>query len=86
MTVPLRAIELPELTASQAFQQALGTTTEHADEVDRQGRFPEEALAALRAAQALSWGVPLKYGGAGAPPVRQRISICSDIIRRHKKS
>jgi len=66
MSTPLRAIESPELTASAAFQQAVDVAAEHADDVDRQGRFPSEALAALRSAGALSWGVPLEYGGAGA--------------------
>jgi acyl-CoA dehydrogenase len=66
MSTPLRAIELPELTASDAFQRGLSVAAEHADDVDRQGRFPSEALAALRNAGALSWGVPLEYGGASA--------------------
>ena len=66
MSTPLRAIELPELAASEAFRRALDIAAEHADDVDRQGRFPSEALAALRSADALSWGVPLEYGGAGA--------------------
>ena len=66
MSTPLRAIELPELTASENFQRAVSVAAEHADDVDRQGRFPSEAVAALRSAEALGWGVPLEYGGAGA--------------------
>jgi len=66
MSAPLRAVELPELAAAEPFQQALIVAAEHADDVDRQGRFPAEAVAALRAAGALSWGIPLQYGGAGA--------------------
>jgi len=66
MSTPLRAIELPELAASEAFRRAVDIAAEHADDVDRQGRFPVEAVSALRAAEALSWGVPLEYGGAGA--------------------
>ena len=66
MSTPLRAIELPELTCSDAFQRALDIAAEHADDVDRQGRFPSEAVAALRTAGALGWGVPPVYGGAGA--------------------
>ena len=38
----------------------------HAADVDRRGRFPVEAVDALRAARALGWGVPHFYGGAGA--------------------
>src|SRR5437762_281620 len=66
MSAPLRAIALPELATSEPFQQALIVAAEHADDVDRQGRFPAEAVAALRSAGALSWGIPLEYGGAGA--------------------
>jgi acyl-CoA dehydrogenase len=66
MSAPSRAIELQELAASERFQQALNVAAEHADDVDRQGRFPAEAVAALRSAGALSWGIPLEYGGAGA--------------------
>jgi len=66
MSAPLRAVELPELAAAEPFQQALIVAAEHADDVDRQGRFPAEAVAALRAAGALSWGIPLQYGGASA--------------------
>jgi acyl-CoA dehydrogenase len=39
---------------------------QHAEDVDRRGRFPSEAVEALRAAGALGWGVPWEYGGAGA--------------------
>jgi acyl-CoA dehydrogenase len=37
----------------------------HADSVDREARFPEETIAALREKQALSAFVPLELGGAG---------------------
>ena len=38
---------------------------QHADDVDRQARFPEEAITALRNAGALSAFVPTDYGGGG---------------------
>ncbi len=66
MSTPLRAIELPELAGSKAFRRAVDIAAEHADDVDRQARFPSEAVAALRSAGALGWGVPLELGGAGA--------------------
>ena len=66
MSIPLRAIEAPELAASGGFRRALDIAAEHADAVDRQGRFPSEAVAELRSARALGWGIPLEYGGAGA--------------------
>ena len=66
MSTPVTAIEVPELTASEAFQQALAVAAQHADDVDRKGRFPSEAIDALRSIGALGWGVPQEYGGADA--------------------
>jgi acyl-CoA dehydrogenase len=66
MSNSMRAVEVAELTASEAFQQALGIAAEHADDVDRRGRFPSEAIEALRTAGAFGWGVPIEYGGANA--------------------
>lgn len=37
----------------------------HADDVDRQGRFPKESIDALRDAELLSAYVPQEYGGLG---------------------
>jgi len=66
MSAPLRALEVPELTASEAFERALVIAAGQADDVDRRARFPSEAVKALRSAGALSWGVPREFGGAGA--------------------
>src|SRR5258708_14549395 len=75
MSAPQTAIEpglntpglnAPGLTASKAFERALEIAAEHAGDVDRRGRFPSEAIEALRTAGALGWGVPIAYGGAGA--------------------
>src|SRR5687768_2467653 len=41
---------------------------EWADEVDRDGRWPEESLAALGGAGLLGLTVPPELGGLGAPP------------------
>ena len=41
----------------------------HAAEVDQQGRFPRETLAALKAARVLSSAVPRELGGGGADVV-----------------
>jgi acyl-CoA dehydrogenase len=51
-------------TSSEEFQRAVKTAAEFADRVDRDAQFPTEAVTALRAAGALSWYVPRKYGGA----------------------
>ncbi|HLH40577.1 MAG TPA: acyl-CoA dehydrogenase family protein [Bryobacteraceae bacterium] len=56
----------PELLDHPSFQQALTLAGEHAADVDRNGRFPSEAIEALRAAGAMSWLVPRELGGAGA--------------------
>ncbi len=48
------------------FRDALAVAAEHAPEVDRQARFPTEAIDALRSLGALGWGVPRELGGAGA--------------------
>ncbi|MEO8052803.1 MAG: acyl-CoA dehydrogenase family protein [Acidobacteriota bacterium] len=66
MNIPVSVVEVSELAASEAFQQALGIAAEHAEDVDRRGRFPSEAMEALRAAGAFGWGVPFGHGGAGA--------------------
>lgn len=66
MSAPQSAIEAPELTASEAFRDALAIAAQCAGDVDRRGRFPSEAIEALRSAGAFGWGVPHEYGGAGA--------------------
>jgi acyl-CoA dehydrogenase len=60
------AVAPGRLTSSPGFQEALKIAAQHADGVDREARFPEEAMAALRAAGALGWFVPIEFGGAGA--------------------
>ena len=44
---------------------AVDVAAVHADDVDRQARFPAEAIAALREAESLSGFVPSSLGGAG---------------------
>jgi acyl-CoA dehydrogenase len=60
---------------------AVDVAAVHADDVDRQARFPAEALAALRAADALSAFVPASLGGAGVsiPTIAQ---ACFELGRR----
>jgi acyl-CoA dehydrogenase len=58
------------LDRDQAFvdrvrEIAAKVASRHADEVDRDGRFPAETLAALRDASALSAFVPVELGGGG---------------------
>lgn len=50
----------------------------HADAVDRDARFPEEAFAALRAEKLLSAYVPVEYGGMGLSIV-ELSKICETL-------
>lgn len=59
-------IAIETATASEGFRQALEIAARTASDVDREGRFPAEAIRALRSAGALGWGVPPEYGGGGA--------------------
>ncbi len=65
------APELAELPPSPPWSALTGglaaaaVAAQHADEVDRDGRFPVEALAALKSAGLLSAGFPVELGGAG---------------------
>lgn len=53
----------------------------HADAVDRDARFPSEAVAALRGAGALSAFVPVELGGAGVS-VNAVARACYELGRR----
>ena len=47
----------------------------HAHDVDEHGRFPKEALDALRAADLVAAHIPEEYGGAGADALATVIII-----------
>src|SRR5690348_14757845 len=51
------------------------TAAEHADEVDREARFPFETFAAARQHRLLSMLVPVELGGDGAT-VSDAVDIC----------
>jgi acyl-CoA dehydrogenase len=50
----------------------------HADDVDRQARFPIETITALREAKALSAAVPRELGGSGCG-MRELASMCATL-------
>lgn len=52
----------------------------HADEVDRDARFPAEAASALRSEKLLSAHVPSEFGGGGAT-ITDLAGICSELGR-----
>jgi alkylation response protein AidB-like acyl-CoA dehydrogenase len=51
-----------------AFRVPLEDIEQHAEDVDRAGRFPTEAIAALQRAGLLGLGIPDAYGGPGGGP------------------
>ena len=53
------------LASSPNFLHALKVAAEHADDVDRAGRFPSEAIQALKEAAAFGCYVPAEYDGMG---------------------
>ena len=61
VSVPSTASDL----LARARRVAEQTAAIHADDVDRQARFPSEALAALREERLLGIGIPTELGGEG---------------------
>src|ERR1700686_3334002 len=56
-------------------ERAAATAAAHAAAVDREARFPEEAMAALRAERLLGILVPTNLGGEGAT-ISQVVDVC----------
>ncbi len=53
-------------TLAQRAARAAAVAALHADAVDRDGRFPEEAVAVLKAERLLGLQIPRQFGGEGA--------------------
>ncbi len=51
---------------AERFARAASVAALHADAVDREGRFPAEAVAALKAERLLGLQIPRQFGGEGA--------------------
>jgi hypothetical protein len=83
MSTPLSAIELPELTASDAFQRAVDIAAEYAEDVDRQGRFPSEAVAALQFVPMIHVGIGRhqNYIRSGELYARTPIMSCRTTLK-----
>lgn len=56
----------PVAAGEGAWKAVCATAAEHAEAVDREGRFPREAISALRRFGALGAMVPTRFGGRGA--------------------
>jgi len=73
---------------SSRFEKLLGEVrliasdiaAKHADDVDRNARFPIEAVTALRGSKVLSAGVPEELGGGGCTML-QLANLCSALSR-----
>lgn len=66
---------------ADSIKEAAAIAAQHADDVDRQSRFPSEAIAALKAGKALSAFVPRELGGEGAS-FDDLCQACFDLARR----
>jgi len=56
----------------------VATAARHADDVDRKGRFPAEAIQALKDARFLSLSIPIEFGGGGAS-LSDVAEICTSL-------
>ena len=65
-------------TVTQRGQRAAAVTALHADSVDRDGRFPLEAVTALKAERLLGLQIPSQFGGEGAG-LREIADLCSTL-------
>ncbi len=61
-------------------RKAASVAAAHAGPVDRDSRFPEEAIAALRAERLLGIAVPYEFGGEGAT-VSNMVDVCYTLGR-----
>ena len=59
---------------------ASDVASKHADDVDRQARFPIETIRALQEVRALSASVPAELGGAGSD-MRQLAAMCAALAQ-----
>ena len=57
---------------------AAGIAGQHGDDVDRQGRFPREAVSAMKAGRLLGAMLPVEFGGEGAS-LEDIAEICSAL-------
>ena len=65
-------------TLAQRAQRAAAVAALHADTVDRDGRFPLEAVTALKAERLLGLLIPSQFGGEGAG-LREIADVCSTL-------
>jgi acyl-CoA dehydrogenase len=81
MALPQVAVQQTEIPTVGDLSAALKLAAEHADDVDRKSRFPQEAIDALREAGALGCYVPTRFGGRGAT-FEQLCEATFDLAKR----
>src|SRR5271170_6574703 len=74
----LRAVGAANLL--ERARKAAAVASAHAAAVDRDSRFPEEAIAALRAERLLGIAVPHEFGGEGAS-IADVVDVCYTLGR-----
>jgi acyl-CoA dehydrogenase len=65
---------------SQVRSISADVAAKHADDVDRQARFPIETVRALQQVKAMSASVPAELGGAGSD-MRQLSAMCASLAQ-----
>lgn len=65
-------------TLAARAERVAAVAARHADAVDREGRFPAEAVAALKAERLLGLQIPGQFGGEGAG-LTQMAELCSTL-------
>lgn len=65
-------------TLTARAERVAAVAARHADAVDRESRFPEEAVAALKAERLLGLQIPSQFGGEGAG-LTQIAELCSTL-------
>ncbi len=65
-------------TLAARAERAAAVAARHADAVDREGRFPAEAVAALKAERLQGLQIPSQFGGEGAG-LTQIAELCSTL-------
>jgi len=76
--LPLPAMSKELLAAVRAI--SADVAAKHADDVDRQARFPAETITALKQVKALSAAVPKELGGGGCD-MRELAAMCSTVAQ-----
>jgi acyl-CoA dehydrogenase len=76
----LPSMRPPQMNLKRHSETIVGAAAAHADAVDREARFPSEAIEAARSERLLSMLVPVEFGGQGAS-VSDAVDVCYALGR-----